>query len=119
MQLSNFESSPGPQYLPKDKPELENSAKYTFGFRRGNALKQQTSSPNSVGPGRYVPEASANPSTIQNLPKWTLPKAGRNGPEVKSISKNQTFAMNSSIGGQADSSKRTSPRATFGTSGRD
>jgi len=26
-------------------------------------LKNQTSTPGSVGPGRYVPEASANPST--------------------------------------------------------
>lgn len=99
MQMSNFESSPGPQYMPKDKPELEKSPNYTFGFRRGNALKQQTSSPNSVGPGRYVPEASANPSTISNLPKWTLPKAGRDRGELKSISKNQTFAVNSAIGG--------------------
>ena len=40
MQMNNLESSPGPQYLPKDKPELANQPKYTFGFRRGNALKQ-------------------------------------------------------------------------------
>jgi len=26
--------------MPKDKPELKNEPKYTFGFRRGNALKQ-------------------------------------------------------------------------------
>lgn len=66
MQMNNLESSPGPQYLPKDKPELANQPKYTFGFRRGNALKQAQSSPNSVGPGRYVPEASANPSNKLN-----------------------------------------------------
>ena len=36
-----------------------------------------TSTPNSVGPGRYVPEACALPSAKENFPRWTLPKAGR------------------------------------------
>jgi hypothetical protein len=65
MQLNTLESTPGPQYLPKDRPEFIKAPHYTFGFRRGGtgALKNQTSTPGSVGPGRYVPEASANPST--------------------------------------------------------
>ena len=45
-------------------------------------LKNYTATPAAVGPGRYVPEASSNPSTIQDHPKWTLPKSGR--PEVAS-----------------------------------
>ena len=79
MQLNTLESTPGPQYFPKDKPEFVKEPLYTFGFRRGGtgALKNQTSTPNSVGPGRYVPEASALPSTQTNFPRWTLPKAGR------------------------------------------
>ena len=36
-----------------------------------------TSTPGSVGPGRYVPEACSNPSEKTNFPRWTLPKAGR------------------------------------------
>ena len=63
--------------MPKDKPEIEKSPHYTFGFRRGGGLKNQTSSPNSVGPGRYVPEACADPSNKETSPRWTLPKAGR------------------------------------------
>mgnify|MGYP006907114521 CR=1 FL=1 len=40
-------------------------------------MKNVTSTPNSVGPGRYVPEACALESKKQNFPRWTLPKAGR------------------------------------------
>jgi len=36
-----------------------------------------TSTPGSVGPGRYVPESCSNPSEKTNFPRWTLPKAGR------------------------------------------
>lgn len=79
MQMNILEQTPGPQYYPKERPEVKASEKFTFGFRRGGtgALKNQTSTPGSVGPGRYVPEASANPSTKTDFPRWTLPKAGR------------------------------------------
>lgn len=41
MQLNTLESTPGPQYYPKDKPEYVKQPQYTFGFRRGGtgALK--------------------------------------------------------------------------------
>ena len=42
-----------------------------------------TSTPGSVGPGRYVPEVSALPSNHLNFPRWTLPKAGRPADERK------------------------------------
>ncbi len=63
-----LEQTPGPQYYPKEKPEVKKAPNYTFGFRRGGqgGLKNQTSTPGSVGPGRYVPEASSNPSSKQN-----------------------------------------------------
>ena len=64
MQPNSLEQNPGPQYYPKEKPEFKKVPHYTFGFKRGgsNALKNLTSTPGAVGPGRYVPEASANPS---------------------------------------------------------
>jgi hypothetical protein len=100
MQLNTLEQTPGPQYLPKDKPEFVKAPNYTFGYRRGGtgALKNQTSTPGSVGPGRYVPEASANPSTKQDFPRWTLPKAGRPQNELRRVDKNQTYDTRSSIG---------------------
>lgn len=98
---------------------MAHQPKYTFGFRRGNALKNGSSSPNSVGPGRYVPEASSNPSTLLNQPKWTLPKAGRTQGDLKSLTKNQTYDNRSSIGRQPASNNKSSPTAHFGTSGRD
>mgnify|MGYP001046698206 FL=1 len=63
MQPNNLEQNPGPQYYPKGKPELRKAAEYTFGYRRGEGgLKDDTSTPASVGPGRYAPEYSANTS---------------------------------------------------------
>jgi hypothetical protein len=64
MPPSNLEQNPGPQYLPGDRPEFKRAALYTFGYRRGagGGLKNVTATPAAVGPGRYVPEASALPS---------------------------------------------------------
>lgn len=67
MQPNNLEQNPGPQYYPKGKPELRKAAEYTFGYRRdgrggGGALIDETSTPASVGPGRYAPQHAANTS---------------------------------------------------------
>jgi len=89
MQLNSLEQTPGPQYLPKERLEVVKPPEFTFGFRRGGGgLKNQTSTPASVGPGRYVPEASSNPSTKQDFPRWTLPKAGRPSQEARKADKN-------------------------------
>ena len=56
--------NPGPQYAVNQKPEAKKYPLYTFGYKRGQAgLKVEVSTPGAVGPGRYVPEAAANPST--------------------------------------------------------
>ena len=51
-------------------------------------MKNDTSTPASVGPGRYVPEASALPSAHANFPRWTLPKAGRAAEERRRPDRN-------------------------------
>jgi len=119
MQLNSIEGTPGPQYLPGERLENPKAPKFTFGFRRGGGgLKNQTSTPASVGPGRYVPEASSNPSSKQDFPRWTLPKAGRPGQTGKLADKNQTYDMTSSIGKQNASKNRSAQSCHFGTSGR-
>ena len=120
MQLNTLEHTPGPQYYPKERPEVQKEPSYTFGFRRGGqgGLKNQTSTPGSVGPGRYVPEASMNPSAKQNFPRWTLPKAGRPAGDRRPIDKNQTYDTRSSFGGQVYSKNKTSGVCHFGTSNR-
>jgi len=82
-------ANPGPQYMVNKKPEFKNSEEFTFGYRRGaQGLKNEISTPGAVGPGRYVPEASANPSTKKDFPRWTLPKNPRPEPSVKKYDKN-------------------------------
>jgi hypothetical protein len=113
-------ANPGPQYLVTDKPEFKNEPEYTFGYRRGaQGLKNLISTPGAVGPGRYVPEAAANPSTKQNFPRWTLPKAARPEAAVKKYDKHQTYDTRGSIGVQASSKNRTATQAHFGSSNRD
>lgn len=51
-----------------------------------------------VGPGRYVPEAAVNPSTKQDFPRWSLPKAGRMPTEIKKYDKNQTYDTRKGFG---------------------
>ena len=48
-------AGPGPQYMPPEKPVYKTSEKYSLGVKRGTALKNDTSTPASVGPGRYSP----------------------------------------------------------------
>ena len=120
MQPSNLEQNPGPQYYPKEKPELRRNAQYTFGYRRGEAaLKNQTSTPGSVGPGRYAPEYAANTSNRANQPRWTLPKAAPREAGTKKFDKNQTYDTRSGFGAQAISKNKTTTKCHFGTSGRD
>jgi hypothetical protein len=61
-------------------------------------LKNQTATPNSVGPGRYFPEHCAKPSNQENLPRWTLPKAGRTNTEKAKADRNQTYDVRSAFG---------------------
>lgn len=65
-----------------------------------------------------MPEASALPSDKQNMPRWTLPKAGRLEAGAKKYDKNQTYDGRSGFGPQTISKNRTSQNAHFGTSGR-
>ena len=117
-QGNNLEQNPGPQYFPKEKPVYKGQEKYTFGFRRGQTLKNQTSTPGSVGPGRYVPEACANPSEKNNFPRWTLPKAGRPNDQRRRPDRNQTYDTRSAFGGQCHSKNRTGQNAHFGSCNR-
>lgn len=72
-----------------------------------------------MGPGRYVPEACADPSNKETSPRWTLPKAGRTDSSVKTVAKNQTYDTRSSFGAQPHSNNKTGGVTHFGTSGRD
>lgn len=78
----------------------------------------QTSTPNSVGPGRYVPEASAHTSVHHNFSRWTLPKAGRDGAERRRPDRNQTYDVRSGIGKQVHSKNKTGQKSHFGSSTR-
>lgn len=107
--------------MPGDRPEYKKAPNYTFGFKRGGtgALKNQTSTPNSVGPGRYAPELSANPSNKKDYPQWTLPKGGRPPADARKYDKNQTYDTRSSIGPQCHSKNKTSGFCHFGSATRD
>lgn len=116
--VNNLQQIPGPQYMPKEKPSFNKASEYTFGYRRGQVLKNNSCTPGSVGPGRYVPEASALTSEKPNNPRWTLPKAGRAKNERNGPDRNQTYDMRSAFGNQQHSKKITSKRTHFGTCGR-
>jgi len=81
-------------------------------------LKLQVSTPQQVGPGRYVPEAAALPSTKTDFPRWSLPKAGRMPPDIKKHDKNQTYDQRQHFGKQCVSKNKTQPSAHFGTATR-
>lgn len=71
-----------------------------------------------MGPGRYFPEACANPSEHKNAARWTLPKAGRTDTSLKKADRNQTYDVQSAFGQQNHSKNRTGPKSHFGSSNR-
>lgn len=121
--INAFEKSPGPGYDPKLQAHKKKMPNYTFGFRRQKGgqgtLINQTSTTRTVGPGRYVPEASMNTGNKKNNPRWTLSKAGRFISGVKQFAKHQTYDTKGSVGKQFISKKKTAPSAHFGTAPRD
>jgi hypothetical protein len=117
-------SNPGPaQYSAKDKPELVKLPQYSFGFRRytghTNNLIMHNGTPIAVGPGRYMPETSRNPSTKLDFPRWSLPKEGRMPPPPKKHANNESYDMRKHFGRQMSSKHRTATCTHFGTSERD
>ena len=59
-----------------------------------------------------------NPSTKTHFPRWTLPKAGRPSQAARTVDRNQTFDVTSSIGRQPLSRKQSAGVCHFGSSGR-
>ena len=89
-----YEKTPGPQYFPPIKPEVPKAPAFSLGARRdkkGGVLARETSAPENVGPGRYIPEASAFTSVHTDFPKFSFTKNPRPDPKVISFTKHQTF----------------------------
>ena len=59
-----------------------------------------------------------NPSTKNDYPRWTLPKAGRPANERRPIDKNQTYDTRSGFGKQANSKNKSSGKCHFGSGDR-
>ena len=79
---------PGPQYMVRDQTNFKIEPSYTIGQRRASlGLKIMTSTPGAIGPGRYVPEACANPSNRLNAPRFSLPKDVRPEAGIKRFDK--------------------------------
>ena len=89
-----------------------------MGARRGQTLKNDTSTPGAVGPGRYAPQHSAFHSGHANFPRWTLPKAGRPEAGAKKPDRNQTYDTRSAFGGQPVSKNKKGASCHFGSSNR-
>lgn len=119
MHAAHDNANPGPQYMVTSRPEFQKAADYTFGFRRGNMLKNETSTPGAVGPGRYVPECSGNTSNRLDFPSFSFPKNPRPEPAVKKFDKHQTYDQRSAFGEQCSSRNRSATLCHFGTSNRD
>jgi hypothetical protein len=77
----SMRGTPGPQYNPNLKPEIPNSDKFSFGYRRDypgfSCLQPLISTPNVVGPGSYVIQHKPDTSEIITNPKYSFTRAHR------------------------------------------
>ena len=122
MPFDKKEKTPGPQYFPGQKPEVKKPPSYSLGAKR--ELKGESplvlciSTPNAIGPARYMPEHSAYTSQNKNSVKNSFTKDIRKPLFRKTFDKNQTYETRGSVGTQIDSRKKSEGKCTFGTSGR-
>ena len=59
--------------------------------KKGGGLARETSAPENVGPGCYIPEESAKTSVHTDFPKVSFPKYARPNPNKKCYDHHQTY----------------------------
>jgi len=115
--------TPGPEYTPNPRPEIPNQPKFSFGFRRdvqgASPLAPNTSTPNIVGPGRYIPKDVPKTSIHADAPKWGFTKGEKFMGWEDRTQKNQTYDTRSSIGAQVASQKKSNPVISIGKAKKD
>lgn len=78
--VGEIRGTPGPKYNPNLKPEIPNTEKFSFGFRRDvpgySVLKPCISTGITVGPGSYHRKNPVAPNTSQqqNQPSHKFPE---------------------------------------------
>ena len=117
--------TPGPKYNPNLKPEIPNSEKYSFGFRRDVAgysvLNPLISTKSDVGPGKYHTRNPVAPNTSQQLnqPSHLFPEHMRFMDAYKGVAINETYEVYKSVSDQVRSQKRSEPKINFTRSKRE
>lgn len=110
--------TPGPEYDPAIKPEVQTAPQYSLYSRRAvkgfDPLILLNSTSEIVGPASYHPENSANPSGKTNLPNWSIPKGPRDPTHKNRWQLNQTYDNTSSVGLQQRSDKTSKPQFSIG-----
>ena len=71
MSTEYYNLTPGPQYDVKDKPDQIKVPEYSFGFRRGEAVRNKVCTPDAVGPGRYLVENASEKTSNRNACQLT------------------------------------------------
>lgn len=117
--LQEANGVPGPKYQPNLKPEIPNSSKYSFGYRRDvpgySALEPLISTGAIVGPGTYHRKNPVAPNTSKqkNEPSHKFPQRIRFLDSSSKIQKNQTYEIYQSVHDQVRSQKVSEPHINF------
>lgn len=110
--------TPGPEYDPAIKPEVQTAPQYSLYARRAvkgfDPLILLNSTSEIVGPASYHPENSANPSMKTDYPNWSIPKGPRDPTHKNRWQLNQTYDTTSSVGLQQRSDKTSKPQFSIG-----
>ena len=110
---------PGPKYQPNLKPEIPNSHKFSFGYRRDipgvSPLDSLISTNPTVGPGSYHRKNCVPPNSSQqkNEPSHKFPQRIRFLDSSSKIQTNQTYEIYRSVADQTRSQKVSEPHINF------
>jgi len=122
--VGEIRGTPGPKYNPNLKPEIMNTEKFSFGYRRDvsgySALKPPISTGSTVGPGSYHRNNPVGPNTSKqrNQPAHAFPEHLRFVDGCGGVAINETYEIYQSVANQTRSQKRSEPNINFTRSTR-
>ena len=124
-EVGETRGTPGPKYTPNLKPEIRNSDKFSFGYRREVAgysvLNPLISTTGVVGPGKYYRYNPVAPNTSlhRNQASHKFPEHIRFQDGFKNPVVNETYEVYNSVKNQVRSAKTSEPKINFTKSKRD
>ena len=121
MKFIDKDEVPGPGKYKPDVLNIKNkSPSYFLGEKsKQNSINLLVGTGIKVGPGTYSIEEIKKSNKFKDVPKWTIGRSKRKELNLKLWTENETYCVESSLGQQCSSRKKTEPMISLGKLSRE